>query len=53
VPKAHLKIYEAIADHDPDASAEAMADHISQYLRYAEKKFPDVLEAPIVWTNGT
>ena len=52
VHKAHLSIYEAIAERDPAASAEAMADHVQQYLKYAEKKFPDVLAAPIVWGNG-
>jgi hypothetical protein len=26
-----------------------MADHINQYQRYAEKKFPDVMDAKIVW----
>ncbi|WP_435742013.1 FadR/GntR family transcriptional regulator [Nocardioides sp. SYSU DS0663] len=51
VHKAHLSIYEAVATRDPAASAEAMRDHIDQYLRYAERKFPDVLEAPIVWSN--
>lgn len=51
VHKAHLKIYEAIAQRDPAASAEAMTDHIDQYVRYAERKFPDVLAAPIVWNN--
>jgi DNA-binding FadR family transcriptional regulator len=50
VHKAHLKIYEAIAAHDPAASAESMSDHIDQYLKYAEKKFPEVLAAPITWT---
>lgn len=52
VHKAHLKIYEALAARDPAGSADAMADHIDQYLKYAEKKFPDVLAAPIVWTDG-
>lgn len=51
VHKAHLNIYEAIASRDPAASAEAMTDHISQYLKYAEKKFPDVLAAPITWNH--
>ena len=50
VHKAHLKIYEAIAAHDAAASAESMSDHIDQYLKYAEKKFPEVLAAPITWT---
>lgn len=49
VHEAHLHIYEAIAAKDPAKSAAAMDDHIAQYLKYAEKKFPDVLAAPIVW----
>jgi GntR family transcriptional regulator, transcriptional repressor for pyruvate dehydrogenase complex len=51
VHKAHLRIYEAIAARDPAASFEAMSQHISEYVRYAEKKFPEVLAAPIVWRN--
>jgi len=51
VHTAHLKIYEAIAERDPAASAAAMTDHIDQYVRYAERKFPEVLSAPIVWNN--
>ncbi|MET8054163.1 MULTISPECIES: FadR/GntR family transcriptional regulator [unclassified Streptosporangium] len=51
VHKAHLKIYEAIASHDPAASSEAMAEHIDAYVKYAERKFPEVLAAPIVWNN--
>jgi GntR family transcriptional repressor for pyruvate dehydrogenase complex len=53
VHKAHFSIYEAIAERDPAGSAAAMADHIQQYLKYAEKKFPDVLAAPIVWSPGS
>lgn len=49
VHKAHLRIYETLASRDPAGAAEAMTDHIAQYLKYAEKKFPDVLAAPIVW----
>jgi len=51
VHKAHLTIYEAIASRDPDAAAAAMTDHIHQYVRYAERKFPEVLDAPITWTD--
>lgn len=50
VHKAHLRIYEAIASRDPGDAAAAMTDHIDQYVRYAERKFPEVLAAPIVWT---
>lgn len=49
VHTAHLRIYEAIASHDPVASAAAMQDHIRDYVRYAERKFPEVMDAPIVW----
>lgn len=49
VHKAHLDIYQALAARDATQSAAAMADHIAQYIKYAEKKFPDVLDAPIVW----
>lgn len=49
VHKAHLRIYESLAARDPQASAAAMTDHIAQYVKYAEKKFPEVLDAPIVW----
>jgi DNA-binding FadR family transcriptional regulator len=51
VYKAHLRIYDAIASRDPAASAEAMSDHIRQYVKYAEKKFPEVMDAPIVWQS--
>ncbi|MFD0688623.1 alpha/beta hydrolase fold domain-containing protein [Actinomadura fibrosa] len=49
VHRAHLRIYEAIASRDPAASAGAMTLHIDEYIRYAERKFPEVLAAPIVW----
>lgn len=52
VHKAHLRIYEAIASRDPEASAEAMANHIREYLKYAERKFAHVLAKPIVWQNN-
>jgi GntR family transcriptional regulator, transcriptional repressor for pyruvate dehydrogenase complex len=49
VHKAHLSIYNALESRDPAGSAAAMTDHIQEYMKYAEKKFPDVLDAPIVW----
>jgi GntR family transcriptional repressor for pyruvate dehydrogenase complex len=49
VHKAHLQICEMIEQRDPAGAAAAMHDHIDQYVRYAEKKFPEVLDAPIVW----
>ncbi|WP_199286801.1 MULTISPECIES: FCD domain-containing protein [Nocardioides] len=49
VHKAHLQICEMIESRDPNAAAASMQDHIQEYLRYAEKKFPAVLDEPIVW----
>lgn len=49
VHAAHRQIYLAIESRDPAAAAAAMHEHIQQYVRYAEKKFPEVMEAPIVW----
>ena len=50
VHKAHASIYEAIAARDPEASGKAMHEHIAAYARYAEKKFPELLDMPISWT---
>ena len=49
VHKAHLRIYNTLAARDAVGASDAMADHVAQYLKYAEKKFPEVLMAPIVW----
>jgi GntR family transcriptional regulator, transcriptional repressor for pyruvate dehydrogenase complex len=51
VHKAHLRIYEALAGHDPHGASEAMSDHIREYMKYAERKFPQVLDAPITWST--
>jgi GntR family transcriptional regulator, transcriptional repressor for pyruvate dehydrogenase complex len=49
VVKAHGRILESLEARDPDTAATAMRDHISEYLRYAERKYPEVLDAPIRW----
>jgi GntR family transcriptional repressor for pyruvate dehydrogenase complex len=51
VLKAHMSIYEAIASRDPEASATAMREHIHEYLRYVERRYPELLDAPIVWSE--
>ena len=50
VLKAHTRIYGALAARDADEAAASMADHIREYVRYAERKFPEVLDAPITWS---
>ncbi|WP_040841758.1 FadR/GntR family transcriptional regulator [Nocardia brevicatena] len=52
VAKAHKLVYEALAGRDPEAAAQAMADHVGQYATYTEKKYSDALAAPIVWSVG-
>ena len=47
--KAHEEIYQALAEHDPEASRERMRRHIEEYTRYAKKKFPSVLQETITW----
>lgn len=47
---AHAQICDAIEADDPAASAEAMAQHIADYLRYAEARYPEVLATPVSWS---
>jgi DNA-binding FadR family transcriptional regulator len=46
---AHEGIYAAIARHDAAASAERMQEHIEAYSRYAQRKFPEIMEQTITW----
>jgi len=46
---AHQEIFEALKSGDAEASAERMRRHIEAYERYAERKFPHVMEATIPW----
>lgn len=49
VHEAHTRIYETLAAHDPVAAADAMREHIGEYTKYIEAKYPEVVEAPISW----
>jgi GntR family transcriptional regulator, transcriptional repressor for pyruvate dehydrogenase complex len=49
IVKAHEEIYVALAKRDPEASEDRMREHIEAYTRYAEKKFPEVLDQTITW----
>ena len=52
VLEAHQRIHDAIIAGDADQADDAMQQHIDEYLRYAERKFPEVLAAPIVWDGS-
>lgn len=47
--KAHEDIYLALAKRDAVASEARMREHIEAYTRYAEKKFPELLDQTITW----
>jgi GntR family transcriptional repressor for pyruvate dehydrogenase complex len=46
---AHDEIHQALISRDPRASEDRMREHIDAYVRYAEKKFPEVLDRPMRW----
>jgi GntR family transcriptional regulator, transcriptional repressor for pyruvate dehydrogenase complex len=47
--RAHRSILDAMERKDADAAELTMATHIGEYVRYAERKFPEVLTRPVVW----
>jgi GntR family transcriptional regulator, transcriptional repressor for pyruvate dehydrogenase complex len=46
---AHEEIFEALKAGDAETSAARMRQHIEAYERYAERKFPHVMQATIPW----
>lgn len=50
VAEAHAAIYDALAAHDSDEASRTMLEHITEYANYVERKFPEVLDAPVSWT---
>lgn len=46
---AHEEIYAALRARDPKESGSRMAEHIDAYVRYAERKYPEVLEEVVQW----
>jgi len=49
---AHDEIYKALLARDPEACEDRMRDHINAYVRYAEKKFPEVMNHVIRWDRA-
>ncbi|MEE3851734.1 FCD domain-containing protein [Gordonia sp. LSe1-13] len=49
---AHESIFRAMQDRDAPASMTEMSEHIDEYLRYAEKKFPDVMQSVVRWDRS-
>jgi DNA-binding FadR family transcriptional regulator len=42
-------IIKALKARDPEASEERMREHIDQYVTYAQRKFPEVLDQVVRW----
>ena len=47
--RAHEEIYAAIARHDAVAAGERMRQHTEAHARYAQRKFPEILDQTITW----
>jgi GntR family transcriptional regulator, transcriptional repressor for pyruvate dehydrogenase complex len=47
--KAHVSIFEALNARDAEESEARMRTHIDEYVRYAQRKFPEVLDQVIQW----
>ena len=50
--KAHESIFEAIKAGDEKESEARMRKHIDEYVRYAQRKFPEVLDQVIQWDRS-
>lgn len=49
VVEAHRRIYEALATRDRAAASTAMLEHIEEYSKYINRKYPDTIMEPISW----
>jgi DNA-binding FadR family transcriptional regulator len=47
--RAHQEIYDALEARDPEVAMDRMREHIEAYERYAERKFPQVMNEIIPW----
>ena len=50
--RAHSQIYEALSTGDGDMSEDRMLDHINEYVKYVERRFPEVLDQVLPWNNA-
>lgn len=46
---SHERILTALLAHDGDSSASAMAEHMSEGLKYFQRNYSDVLGQPVTW----
>lgn len=46
---AHERIFSALDAHDGDSSYAAMDEHMSEFVRYMQRRYSDVLEQTVTW----
>ena len=46
---AHDRILSALQAHDGDATEEAMAEHMTEFVRYMQRRYQDVLDQTVTW----
>lgn len=51
--RAHRAILDAIAAGDAPGAAEAMSDHLADFTRFLERRYPEVLDQPVRWQDIT
>jgi GntR family transcriptional regulator, transcriptional repressor for pyruvate dehydrogenase complex len=49
IVKAHDEIFQALYARDPAASEDRMREHIDAYVRYAERKYPELMDEVVRW----
>jgi DNA-binding FadR family transcriptional regulator len=47
----HRRICDAISAHEPELAAEAMREHLQQYVVYMERYYPEVMDQIIRWES--
>jgi GntR family transcriptional regulator, transcriptional repressor for pyruvate dehydrogenase complex len=50
--RAHTEIHQAISEHDAEAANGRMKDHLDSYVRYAEDRYPELLDRVIPWDRA-
>jgi DNA-binding FadR family transcriptional regulator len=52
IVRSHEEIFEALKSRDATASEARMREHIESYERYAERKFPHVMDSTLPWDQS-
>lgn len=47
---AHERIFTALEKHDGDGSFAAMDEHMSEFVRYMQRRYSDVLDQTVTWS---